>query len=118
MKNFPDLKTPYKKQSIEEIMYCMFGLKNFETRIYFELIDRGPVTVNGLLKRFNKDRSTIQRALQNLTLAGLIFREQKNIKGGGYYYTYHAAPFDEVKNNMKASIHKWAETVTDWIDGL
>ncbi|MEE8358832.1 MAG: helix-turn-helix domain-containing protein [Candidatus Hydrothermarchaeales archaeon] len=118
MKNLPDLKTPYRKQSVEEIMYCMFGLKKFETKIYFDLIEQGPSTVNKLLKRFEKNRSTIQRALQDLTLVGLIFRERENIKGGGYYYIYHAAPFEDVKKNMKASIEKWSTSVTTWIDSL
>jgi predicted transcriptional regulator len=118
MKNFPDLKTPYRELSLEEIMNCMFGLKSFETKIYIEIIDQSPVTVNDLVKKFDKDRSTVQRALQNLAMARLIYREQKNIKNGGYYYVYNAAPFDEVKATIKSSVRKWAEAVAAWVDGI
>ncbi|WP_456474572.1 helix-turn-helix domain-containing protein [Candidatus Pyrohabitans sp.] len=118
MKTLPDLKTPFREMSVIEIMRCMFGLKGFETEIYLELVHRGSLTVNDLVAKFGKDRSTIQRALQNLTIAGLIYREQKNIKNGGYYYVYHAAPFDEIKDTMKASILKWCDAVIKWIDDL
>ncbi len=118
MRNFPDLKTPFRELSVEEIMNCMFGLKGFETRIYFEIINRGTVTVNDLVNNFDKDRSTVQRALQNLAIARLIYREQKNIKNGGYYYVYTAAPFAEVKEMIKSAVKKWADTVVDWVDGI
>jgi predicted transcriptional regulator len=118
VKKLPNLKTPFREMSVADIMDCMFGLKSFETETYFEVVNKGAVTVNDLVNTFDKDRSTIQRALQNLAIAGLIYREQKNIKNGGYYYVYHAAPFGEVKETMKASIAKWCEAVTKWIEEL
>jgi predicted transcriptional regulator len=51
-------------------------------------------------------------------MARLIYREQKNIKNGGYYYVYNAAPFDEVKATIKSSVRKWAEAVAAWVDGI
>ncbi|MFH1774924.1 MAG: helix-turn-helix domain-containing protein [Methanobacteriota archaeon] len=118
MKNFPKLKAPYRGASIETIMDCMFGLKNFETEIYFELINRDSLTVNELVSKFGKDRSTVQRALKNLIAAGLVYREQKNIKNGGYYYVYHVAKFDSVKDTIKTSVKEWADAVIGWIDSL
>lgn len=118
LKNLPNLKTPFRDMSIEDIMSCMFGLKKFETEAYFKVVDKGAATVNELCENFNKDRSTIQRALQNLAIAGLIYRDQKNIKNGGYYYMYRAAPFDEVKETTKSSIKKWSESMIAWIDNL
>ncbi len=118
MKNLPDIKTPFREMSVVDIMRCMFGLKNFETQIYLELVNRGSMTVNDLVRDFGKDRSTVQRALQNLIIAGLIHREQRNIKHGGYYYVYHATPFSELKDTMKESIRKWCDTVIKWIDEL
>ncbi len=117
-KNLPNLKTPFREMSLEDIMNCMFGLKKFETETYFRVVKSGPTTVNDLVTSFNKDRSTIQRALQNLAIAGLIYRDQKNIKNGGYYYIYRAAPFEEVKETTKSSIRKWSEAMIDWINNL
>jgi len=118
MKNLPDLRTPVRELTLVDIMECMFGLKKLETQIYIELVEKGYATVNHFVEELNKDRSTVQRALQNLTIAGLIYREQKNIKNGGYYYVYKAAPFNEIKETMKASITKWSEAVMGWIDEL
>lgn len=118
MKNFPDLKAPYGGASIETVMNCMFGLKKFETELYFELVNRDALTVNELVRKFGKDRSTMQRALRNLIVAGLVYREQKNIKNGGYYYVYSAAKFEDVKNTIKTSTKEWADAVISWIDSL
>lgn len=118
MKNLPDLRTPVRELTLVDIMECMFGLRELETQLYIELAEREQATVNHFVERFGKDRSTVQRALQNLTIAGLIYREQKNIKNGGYYYVYKAAPFREIKGTMKASITKWSEAVMGWIDEL
>jgi predicted transcriptional regulator len=118
LKNAPNLKASFRDMSIEDIMSCMFGLRKFETETYFKVVDKGTITVNDLVTDFNKDRSTIQRALQNLAIAGLIYRDQKNIKNGGYYYMYRAAPFEEVKETTKASIAKWADSMIEWMDNL
>lgn len=117
MKNFPDLKA-HEGTSIERIMNCMFGLKNFETELYFELVNRDALSVNELVSKFAKDRSTMQRTLQNLTAAGLVYREQKNIKNGGYYYVYHAAKFEKVRGDIKTSIKEWADATVNLIDSL
>lgn len=118
MKNFPDLKAPHAGTSIESIMNCMFGLKNFETELYFELVNRDALAVNELVSKFAKHRSTMQRALKKLIAVGLVSREQKNIKKGGYYYVYHAAKFEDVKGNIKTSVKEWADAVISWIDSL
>lgn len=111
-----ELKTPYRAMLIEDVMSCMFGLRKFETDTYFKVVNKGTITVNDLTKDFNKDRSTIQRALQNLAIAGLIYRDHKNIKNGGYYYIYRAEPLEEVKETTKASVKKWADATIAWID--
>ncbi|GBE55369.1 MAG TPA: GntR family transcriptional regulator [Euryarchaeota archaeon] len=118
MRNLPDLRTPVRELTLIDIMGCMFGLKKLETSIYIELVEENSMTVNDLVERFDKDRSTIQRALQNLTITGLIYREQKNIRNGGYYYVYKAAPFRDIKDIMKVSITRWSEAVMNWIDEL
>lgn len=118
LKNLPNLKTPFRDMSIEDIMSCMFGLKKFEIETYFKVVNKGATTVNDLVDVSDKDRSTVQRALQNLAIAGLIYRDQKNIKNGGYYYMYRAAPFEELKETTKSSIKKWCESMIVWIDNL
>lgn len=118
MKKAPNLKMPLEKMSIEETMRYIFGLRNLETQVYLELLARGALTVSEIVKRFKKDRSTLQRALQNLALAGLVYREQKNIKSGGYYFAYRALPLEELKANMNASAKKWYEAMTSWIDAF
>ncbi len=118
MKNFPDLRALQEGASLENIMNCIFGLKNFETEIYLELANHDALTVNELVSKFAKDRSTVQRTLQNLIAAGLVYREQKNIKNGGYYYVYRAVKLESVKENIKTSVREWTDAVMKWIDSV
>lgn len=118
MKNLPDFSTQNHELTIKDVMGCMYGLKSLETDVYLELIRRGSMTIDDMVEKFDRDRSTIQRALKKLVMEGLIYREQKNIKNGGYYYIYHAAPFDDVKAFIKESVKEWSESVLKWVDGL
>lgn len=118
MKQAPNLRMPFGKMSIEEMMRSIFGLKSLETHVYLELAARGALTAGELAKRFKKDRSTLQRALQNLCLANLVYREQRNIKSGGYYFAYRALPLDELKANAKASVRKLCEAMINLVDSM
>lgn len=118
MKKLPDFRATPKEMGTEEIMRCMFGLKALESQVYLELAERGALTASELTRKFKKDRSTIQRALQSLSFVGLVYREQKNIRGGGYYFAYRALPFSEMKEAMKANVRKWCDAMISWIDAL
>ena len=115
LKVLPDLR---KKADITSTMKCIFGIKDLETKVYIELLKNSGLTVSELTEKFGKDRSTIQRALQNLSIAGLIYREQRNIKEGGYYYVYYATPFEEVKDKIVSAVKNWCNEVMNVLESL
>ncbi|ADG13860.1 transcriptional regulator, TrmB [Methanocaldococcus infernus ME] len=112
------LKTPCTTWTFDELMACVFGIKVFDVHLYFYLLKHGPFKVNELAEKLNKNRSTIQRSVQNLMNAGLVYRKQVNLKDGGYFYLYYAVPFEEVKERMKREIEGWYKKMKDWIDSI
>ncbi|AEH06413.1 transcriptional regulator, TrmB [Methanothermococcus okinawensis IH1] len=110
------IKTPCSTFTLESIMCCMFGIKTFDVAVYFSLLKKGASNVNDIAELLNRDRSTVQRAVQNLVNAGLVKRKQINLKEGGYFYKYEAIPFSEVKEIIKCTMEKWCNEVKKWID--
>lgn len=112
------IKTPCTTYTLESIMCCIFGIKTFDVLVYFTLLNNGILRVNDIAELLNRDRSTIQRSVQNLVNAGLVKRRQINLKEGGYFYKYEAIPFSEVKEIIKDTMEKWCREVREWIDRM
>ncbi|WP_292460321.1 helix-turn-helix domain-containing protein [Methanothermococcus sp.] len=112
------IKTPCSTFTLESIMCCMFGIKTFDVAVYLLLLKNGASRVNDIAELLNRDRSTIQRSVQNLVNAGLVKRKQINLREGGYFYKYKAIPFSEVKEIIKDTMEKWCKEVKEWIDEL
>ncbi len=112
------IKTPCTTFTLESIMCCIFGIKTFDVMVYFTLLNNRPMRVNDIADLLNRDRSTIQRSVQNLVNAGLVKRKQINLKEGGYYYIYEAIPFSDVKNIIKDTMEKWCREVKEWVDEM
>ncbi len=112
------IKTPCTTFTLEGIMCCMFGIKTFDVAVYLSLLKNGASRVNEIAEILNRDRSTIQRSVQNLVNAGLVKRKQINLKEGGYFYKYEAIPFSEVKEIIKDTMEKWCKEVREWINDM
>ncbi len=112
------IKTPCTTFTLESIMCCIFGIKTFDVMVYFTLLNNRPMRVNDIADLLNRDRSTIQRSVQNLVNAGLVKRKQINLKEGGYYYIYEAISFSDVKNIIKDTMEKWCREVKEWVDEM
>ena len=104
--------------TLENIMCCVFGIKPLDVAVYLTLLKNGPSRVSTVARMLNRDRSTIQRSMQNLIRAGLVRRKQINLRKGGYFYRYEAIPFSEVRSKVLETIEKWRDEVRKWIDDI
>ncbi|MBW9220487.1 winged helix-turn-helix transcriptional regulator [Methanothermococcus sp. SCGC AD-155-N22] len=114
--NKPISKSP--TLSLENIMCCIFDIKPLDVAVYLTLLKNGPSKVSTIAELLNRDRSTIQRSMQNLIRAGLVRRKQINLRKGGYFYRYEAIPFSEVRSKVLETIEKWRDEVRKWIDDI
>jgi predicted transcriptional regulator len=89
-----------------DLLCCAFGLRNSELDVYFSLI-AGPKTVEQIVERIGKDRSTVQRVLNKLHSKGLAKRDTHTITRGGYYYEYSAEESEIVRDQILAQLEEW-----------
>jgi len=94
------------KINFQDLMRYALDLSALDVNVYFRLLD-GEATVKELSNKLNRNRSTIQRALTNLINKGLVTRELKTMKNGGYYFKYKAIPLEQVEENLHEKVKKW-----------
>lgn len=110
------LKDAISNLSCENILECFYGLNESDIRTYQLLAKKGELRIEEISKHFRKSENTVYKSLQKLMMAGIVLRDKKVIKGGGYYYTYKALPPIKVAEDMENILREWCVRVRKTID--
>ncbi|MFX0072042.1 MAG: helix-turn-helix domain-containing protein [Candidatus Hermodarchaeota archaeon] len=114
----------------KRLFKCILGLNELESNVLSYLLKNENVSTLELTKIFPKDRSSIQRVLQNLIELNLIERHSMSLKNytetkelrskklRGYLYVYSARNIDSIKEQFKMLLDKWYESMIDYIENL
>lgn len=113
-----------------QLFNCILGLNNLETNIFSYLLQNENVSTGELTNVLQMDRSSIQRALQDLNELNIITRqsmsmkeysEQKDLedqKTRGYLYVYNGKDLDSIKQEFKKLLDKWYKRMERYIEDL
>ncbi|PSQ43068.1 TrmB family transcriptional regulator [Halobacteriales archaeon SW_7_68_16] len=101
-----------------DVLACVFGIRDHETRTYLALRYVPGSTVEELAGRLDRDRSNVNRSLSTLLERGLADRERRLLDSGGYVYQYTATPLPEAKEMLHDALDEWVEDVHGVIDEL
>jgi len=91
-----------------DIIYNIFDLNGLQKSI-FEELDDSKLTVQEIASRVDRNRSTVQRALQEMLDKDLIMREGKTDKT--VYYVYTTLPMEKIKDLTRDTLDEWHERV-------
>jgi predicted transcriptional regulator len=75
--------------------------------IYLLLLKNPGNDVEFVAESLKKDESTVYKSLRNLMDKGLVKREYRILKSGGYKYLYYPVEFEEFKRIARKSIDEW-----------
>ncbi|MFP4038392.1 MAG: helix-turn-helix domain-containing protein [Candidatus Nanohaloarchaea archaeon] len=92
----------------EEIVYEVFNLNDLQRSIFQALTD-SKLTVQELADEVDRNRSTVQRALQEMLDKDLLMREGKTDRT--VYYVYTALPMEEVRKVTSDALKSWHRKV-------
>lgn len=101
-----------------QVLSCVFGVQDHESRTYLALLDRPDSTVAELAEHLDRDRSNVNRSLTTLLEKGLVERRRRLLDPGGYVYEYTAVPLPEAKEMLHEALDEWVETVHGRIDAF
>ena len=102
--------------SFEQVLSCVFGIQDHESRTYLALLDNPGSTVAELAESLDRDRSNVNRSLTTLIEKSLAARQRRLLDSGGYVYQYTATPLSEAKEMLHEALDEWVRTVHERID--
>jgi len=100
-----------------DVMHCLLGLRSLEISVYFYLL-RGAATVRETAEALGRDRSTVQRAIQNLVSRGLASRRTRTLRRGGYVYIYEAVSLSTLKTRIKEALDTFYRQMVNFLDSM
>lgn len=98
------------------ILKCALDISCLEMEVYTHLLKKPGMSVDDLANSVNKDKSTVYKALQNLTNKGLVLREYRILRGGGYKYIYKPTPFSNLKKTISNSLDNWIQRISELLN--
>jgi len=102
--------------SFQQVLSCVFGIQEHESRTYLALLDNPGSTVAELAETLDRDRSNVNRSLTTLLEKGLVDRQRRLLDPGGYVYQYTATDLPEAKASLHEALDEWVERVHHAID--
>lgn len=91
-----------------EIIFDVFDLNDLQCSIFQELQD-DKKTVQEIAEEVDRNRSTVQRALQEMMEKDVLMREGRTEKT--VYYVYTTLPIEELRELTCEVVDTWAEEV-------
>jgi predicted transcriptional regulator len=108
MPSIPSVNTLTRMNAtVKDLFIQLYDLSAPELDILFMLISREkeePMTLDEVSKEMDRDRSTTFRSLQKLVTLGLVVKETKTIKDGGYFHVYSAADRETFKRETERRV--------------
>ena len=92
----------------EDIVFDVFDLNDLQESL-FEEMENTELTVKELAEQVDRNRSTVQRALQDMLDKDLVIREGKTDKT--VYYVYTTLPKEELCDVTRDVLDEWHQKV-------
>jgi len=106
------------EEHIRCTLKCAFDLSCLDLEIYVTLLKKNPATIEEISELVGKDKSTVYKSLQKLLERGLIERDYRILRSGGYRYLYKPIPFNEFKEQMLRTVERWSRALMESISEL
>lgn len=113
-----------------KLLKCILGLNVIESNVFSYILKHDDVTTMKLTEVFDKDRSSIQRALIKLSELGVIEKNSISLKEfsekdgegetnkRGYLYVYGAKNLDMIKKQLRDLLDRWYSSMSGYIDNI
>jgi predicted transcriptional regulator len=109
---------PARSPDFSDLLRQMFGISEVELRICLVLMEVPDVTATEVAATVDVDESTARRQLKHLVELGLVEREEKLRRKGGFAYVYTPVPPDEQRQRLKIELYAWVEDALGVVEDI
>lgn len=104
--------------SLTEVLRVVFDVGVGEREAYVALVRQQSKSAGDLAEDLDRDRSNVNRYLNNLYQKDLVTRRRRILQSGGHVYEYCARSPDAVRDLLLAGLEAWTDAASDRIDQL
>ena len=99
--------------TVKDLLIYLFDLSPLDVEAFFTLMkEKGPLTIDILADKLERDRTTVFRSVQKLVKQGIVMKDSRTIKDGGYYHVYSAIDKETFKLEVERKIKDIQEGFT------
>jgi len=86
--------------------------------VFLEVARNENATLTQISRLVHRDRSSTHRCLSKLVSAGLVHKQSKSLKGGGYYHVYNMAEAFKIKEYARQRVKEITESLENLIENF
>ena len=92
--------------TVKDLFVYLYNLSTLETDLILLLMlnSKNPMTLEQVSNQLNRDKSTVFRSLQKLVSLGIVTKETRTIKEGGYFHVYSAIDTKTFKTQTEKKV--------------
>ncbi len=107
-----------KEVTCQDLLSCLYNLKPIDLQVFIEVAKNQWATLDQIAETVQRDRSSTHRCLAKLQSAGLVHKQSRGLKGGGYYHLYAVAEPAKIKENAKQRVKEVTDSLQTLIENF
>jgi predicted transcriptional regulator len=105
-----------KDATCTDLLTCLYNLKPADIETIYAILTNPNAKIDQIATEVHKDRTSVHRTLSKLVSIGLVTKQTKTIKGGGYYHTYAMLDPALIKKHARERVKEITESLDNLID--
>ncbi len=101
-----------------DLLSCLYNLKAIDLEVFLEVAKNENSTLTQIAELVHRDRSSTHRCLSKLVSAGLVHKQSKTIKVGGYYHVYSMVEASKIKEYARQRVKEITESLEILIENF
>ena len=107
-----------KEFKLSEIIKCALGLRKADLAVLSFFLEHTDSwhSAEDVAKKLRLNVTTVQRASKKLFEKDIIHRQQENLTGGGYVYSYKLKNKTHIRMVIMSIVERWKKKVADELE--
>ena len=107
-----------KGATCSDLLSCLYNLKPIDLQVFLEVAKKQSATLDEVADAVQRDRSSTHRCLSKLLSAGLIIKQSRTLKGGGYFHVYSTVEPSKIKLQARQKVKEITEGLESLIESF